>query len=91
MQDLSPRRIRKCLEDQIHISILSKIPNDVKRDRGKRRNWLTLDFARAPIGVSFGSGPGIDPIGNQEQKAQIALGTTVFFGGLYLGLVKVGA
>jgi hypothetical protein len=32
MQDLSPRRIRKRLEYQIHISILSKIPNDVKRN-----------------------------------------------------------
>ena len=53
---------------------------------------LAVTKKRGIVGmVSFGSGPGIDPIGHQEQKAQIALGTTVFFGGLYPGLVKVGA
>jgi hypothetical protein len=48
MQDLSPRRIRKRLEDQIHISILSEIPKDSKRDREKRRNCRTARSAKPP-------------------------------------------
>ena len=44
MQDLSPCRIGERLEDQIHISILSEIPKDVKRDR----RWICRMNEDAP-------------------------------------------